>query len=371
MAKLRFVIYRASSPRAARGLLLKAAALIFLAFGLQPANAKGALKPEPVPSEVVDWQTVHRECGRGKQYVNKEGEDCIRRVVGRMPAFDPAKRELFGAQYDPAKYLECRLREKSWGSACGMFFTLQRLPAPEYWPRPGTPRPHVPPPDLDKLYRTGISQKEYFAALCRAYAGEFIQRTVENIESIYQIRPRALASDYEIEDPYVIEDPYGYFVSESFDFLVLYAGGARHPRGPRYSFVEGPNVLAHTQFGKNSDYIRIDIPDPKERARGTAIDSIRSKYGFTWRDITGVRERELGIAGGDLIVVDLETGEVLGHRRGFARSPLTKRTIGGVSWRNSENCPSVKTVAGEPYRGFGLDGYFLRKVLKPVSIEGR
>ena len=44
-----------------------------------------------------------------------------------------------------------------------------------------------------------------------------------------------------------------------------------------------------------------------------------SRFGFLWRGINRPNDRELGIAGGELIVLELATFKVLGVKRGFAR----------------------------------------------------
>jgi len=43
----------------------------------------------------------------------------------------------------------------------------------------------------------------------------------------------------------------------------------------------------------------------------------RARYGFTWRGVKRPHDREMGIAGGELIVLDLQTKEVMGVRRGY------------------------------------------------------
>ena len=47
-------------------------------------------------------------------------------------------------------------------------------------------------PDEDKrkeVYRPGMTDEEYFKALCEAEAGEFVFKMVENVEGILQMRP--------------------------------------------------------------------------------------------------------------------------------------------------------------------------------------
>jgi hypothetical protein len=50
------------------------------------------------------------------------------------------------------------------------------------------------------------------------------------------------------------------------------------------------------------------------------VSKKKSRYSYTWRGIPRPHDREFGIAGGELILLDLETNEVLAVRRGYIRS---------------------------------------------------
>src|SRR5512147_1589890 len=70
----------------------------------------------------------------------------------------------------------------------------QPEPVPEQWV--ATPEGRfahsikVPNPvPKDSGYRRGMSSEEYFQHLCRREAGEFIYRTVDNVEGFYFMRP--------------------------------------------------------------------------------------------------------------------------------------------------------------------------------------
>ena len=60
----------------------------------------------------------------------------------------------------------------------------------------------------DSGYKPGMTPEEYFQHLCKAEAGEFIYKTVENVEGIYMMRPRREAMDDEFQHLYALEDPY-------------------------------------------------------------------------------------------------------------------------------------------------------------------
>ena len=66
------------------------------------------------------------------------------------------------------------------------------------------------PVSEDSGYKPGMTSEQYFDHLCKAEAGEFIYKTVENVEGLYMMRPRQEATDDELEHLYALEDPYGH-----------------------------------------------------------------------------------------------------------------------------------------------------------------
>lgn len=87
-----------------------------------------------------------------------------------------------------------------------------------------------------------------------------------------------------------------------------------------------------------------------------------SRYGYTWRGIHRDHDREFGIAGGELIVLDLQTGEILGVRRGFARTGTYGRT---TNWEFTPVCPRYEIRSRS--KDFDFSYWFIRKVLRPVN----
>ncbi len=87
----------------------------------------------------------------------------------------------------------------------------------------------------------------------------------------------------------------------------------------------------------------------------------RARYGYTWRGIVRQNDREMGIAGGELIVLDLETGEILGVRRNYKQSR-------GLNWLAARSCAqlAVRDGAGKPIRVQRNDE-FVMKILVPRS----
>jgi hypothetical protein len=295
-------------------------------------------------------------------------------VVSQLPPLDPKRREWFGEEYDPKKYYECRKDLDFVDMRCEKY-RLVRRHEPEYWPYAGKVAP-VKWPEAPKqsVYRKGMKPQEYFEALCKAEAGEFIYKTVDNGEGIYQIRPRARATPNELRDRYVMEDPYGYTDQEASDpelalvgpklfrFLEtprliharfgIYSSGTERAARHESFFVEPPErviVARYAGFNQNDFRSMIRTFDKK----------LDSRYGYTWKGIKRENDRELGIAGGEVIVVDLHTNEIIALWRGFAQN--RSRTVPGptISWESAPACPSPADVK------FSKDfiAYFLTKTL--------
>ena len=215
-------------------------------------------------------------------------------------------------------------------------------------------------------YRS-FSRKEYFKHKCDTEAGEFIYRTVENVEGVFQMRlrePRDLIARLRKGD--IPEDPWGHTNTD-----------ARQPFAPfmrAYDYFETSKGLKdrgdrwnRDVFASRPDYGPGDLwryslgePDGNEyrlRRRGEAvtrplvvqrIETIKSRYGYTWREVRDKYDRHFGVWGGELIVKDLETDEVLAISRGFFDA-------------NYSICPK---------RGMKRLVYdFVRQVLQPKQIK--
>lgn len=209
----------------------------------------------------------------------------------------------------------------------------------------------------DSGYKPSMTSQEYFDHLCKTEAGEFIYKRVESVDGLYMMRPRKEATDWELEHLYALEDPYGYVTEGS-------AGGAREllARHDWYSFLEEgtPQTVGSSSYQRyvpkyvgNKKTLLIEI---------TAV--IKSRYGYLWRGISRPHDRELGIAGGELIILDVQSNEVMAVRRGFIWSGDVRNNLTGVWWLGGHACP--KGVRGR------TDFYtfdFLRGVLKPAGFS--
>ena len=228
----------------------------------------------------------------------------------------------------------------------------------------------------DSGYKPNMTSEQYFDHLCKTEAGEFIYKTVENVEGLYMMRSRKEATDFELEHLYALEDPYGHTNGEAtmgeYDFV--------SPN--RYPYLERPLQLprsiqsanrsnpSESSPGKSEGYERFSGYDARhlESMHKETVESLKSHYGFTWRGISRPHDRELGIAGGELIVLDHETNEVLGIRRGYIRSGMVRNNLTGIWWLTGQTCPVYGYRNGRN-KDFDFAYWFIGKVLKPKNYE--
>lgn len=214
------------------------------------------------------------------------------------------------------------------------------------------------PPPHDKLtdvYKLGMSPRDYFDALCAAHAGEFIFRTVENVAGIIELRPRPSGSGSAPLTRHLTayEDPANadHWFAFAPEFLV---------RKNRYhSFQRNSR-----KTGELETYFKDQGTDDSIRVRETR-PADRLRYGYLWRGLDSPAHIENGISGGEYLVIDSETKEVLALRRGFKFRWLgrygAQQSISetGIEWGTS--CSQEKKITGRE----SLD--LLLKVLNPIK----
>lgn len=212
------------------------------------------------------------------------------------------------------------------------------------------PYPH----DQSKtIYKPGMNSAEYFKALCETEAGEFIFKTIDNVESVFEMRPRVKAPSYAFQHLYYLEDPYGHldYEAEAGPWLMLFP--ERYKIFEKY--VDGNSkVRQFSGYHQGSTNTKATLD----------IDIRTSQYGFTWRGIDRPKSREHGIAGGELIVLDLTTNAVLGFRRGFAYSGIGRR---GAGWEFAQVCPRYNYRKRDKDVDFTY--WFVGKVLRSSGYE--
>jgi hypothetical protein len=285
-------------------------------------------------------------------------EACVQTIASRLPSFDKNKPDHFGERYSPTKYLDCRLQKSRAELGCERF-ALHRFENPIFWPNARVPMPKLPDAPKESVYRPWMTKKQYFEALCKSEAGEFIYKTVDGVEGIYQIRPRALEKgDMRQEDRYVLEDPYGYEDWEARSAPGIFV------KPNRYGFLEVPSpsessVSAPMRFHRyyrkgGAEKIEWDIQ---------TVSELQSRYGFLWRGIKRPRDREHNIGGGELFILDLHSGEVLATKRGFILGGPIPRSHTEIYWRQGKLC------SGDSTRLFRT-AEFIARVLKPLNRGG-
>ncbi len=226
------------------------------------------------------------------------------------------------------------------------------------------------PVPADSGYKPGMTSQEYFDHLCKTEAGEFIYKTVENVEGVYQLRPRP-AVTYEANHLYALEDPYsGPYGSNQPELWFV---------GPNlYRFFESPDLsrrlpdglkeFIHPSYNavpsKDSTIARYFGHDGKapETMRKEYDSVLKSTFGYTWRGISRPNDREMGVAGSELIVLDLRTKEVLGVHRGYARFQVDEG-LGQAGFQWGRRCPTGPNMGG------GARLAFILKVGSPVSTS--
>jgi len=264
---------------------------------------------------------------------------------------------------------------------------------PEYWPYPAVPALKWPEAPKERVYKRGMNREQYFDALCAAEAGEFMSRKVEGVEGIYMIRPRKHESGPTQRDRYAKEDPYGSIQGDAGDDVpYMFLGRIEYAAEggtPSYRYIETPALPVDVHRSLRDTYhpglfepVSPDRPyrvyrweenAPSSRLHNGAVtyaSKPSSRFGYTWRGIRRPYDREFGIAGGELAVVDLTTNEILGLRRGFALAH--KHSWGQIDWGIVRLCPRYSQMPGlGQYRKRDADGdytrWFLTKVVTPPN----
>lgn len=226
------------------------------------------------------------------------------------------------------------------------------------------------PVPADSGYRRGMSSDEYFEHLCKTEAGEFIFKTVDNVEGIRLLRPRTfyLLGPPMLHHLYGMEDPYGHDEDEA-DLPALQF--LRWPQQYRYieaatgaipvSRVSSRAVFNPSVFAPPSQGLPVhrlygyDGTSNFKSLHSEYSGQYESRYAITWRGLKRPNDREMGVAGGELIVLDMSTGEVLGVRRGYAQ-------WSGRGW--GRLCPRYGYYGGSD-KATSFSFWFVGKVARP------
>lgn len=203
------------------------------------------------------------------------------------------------------------------------------------------PAPH----DKPKVqYRKGMSAESYFKELCEKAEGDFVFRTVEGVEGIKIMRPQPKETGVPLWNE-AYGPPSGHFI-DAINGL--------------YQYVDAIELLQGSSTNTQLTHYAIDPKLPtKTSPWGVGhypIEKSAARYGFTFRN-SPLENRELGILGQELIIIDLEANEVLAFRRRFSRLNFVVHQ-------------SAQLMQGTPCRPIpteNSDNRFIAKILKPVA----
>ncbi|WP_315650874.1 hypothetical protein [Roseateles aquae] len=224
-------------------------------------------------------------------------------------------------------------------------------------------------------------------------SGEFIHKTVENVEGVYLVNVRTTTN---FGEQFELDDPYGHDSTDE-RYIQNFLRGYHHQRPretppgrdetPRigYDFVEAFDPTDGKLYRFKG---RVDQPWLRDKSYGewvrefvldrTAITQRTARYGVKFEDISTHEEREHWIAGSSLKVIDLQTQEVIAERIGY----MVDWAQGNRSGRRSpwlfaadNACPSFVPPHLVNQGSYGSQSQagqtlvFTEKVLKPSHRE--
>lgn len=178
----------------------------------------------------------------------------------------------------------------------------------------------------------------YFDYLCEHEAGEFIYRTVDNVEGILQMRPRDGSKDYfdRMAKGDIPEDPWGHTNLEAQEPWLLfrkYRYFEKIPEGvlsPPVSERRRWHASMYEVLAPSTKFVRYYGYDGANRTtlNREGRSSHKSEFGYSWRSTRDVVDRLFNIYPGEITVVELSRGLVLAQKRGFYRSRPVSRCRG-------------------------------------------
>ena len=221
------------------------------------------------------------------------------------------------------------------------------------------------PVPKDSGYRKGMTSEQYFDHLCKTEAGEFIYKTVENVEGFYFMRPPKRPRDDDLKDRYKLEAP-----DIERTFQLMRATAERRaaifisPPYNNFKYVEEPNQdsSGEGKYKRAFGYAGGKSPMQVERT-----DSLKSIFSMVWRGIKRPNDRELAIAGSEWIVFEIKTRQALGVMRNYGRTGKTSNTRDGIWWLSATSCP----VFAQRYKFATSERIsdFAQKVMRPNPVK--
>ena len=168
------------------------------------------------------------------------------------------------------------------------------------------PPPHDKPKDI---YRAGMSSEQYFQALCKEDAGEWIFRRVEGVNGLRQERPKVRFSLGYVGIAYsTIEQAY-YMDSDLQEYFVA-------PPVGRYTYLETRNWTTPSP-NMQGGYTKYFREPGSTRIESKVTPQAEANHALIWRGVRRPHDRENAIDGYEIIIYQVRPFEVLAFRRGF------------------------------------------------------
>lgn len=226
---------------------------------------------------------------------------------------------------------------------------------------------------------------QYFNHLCETEAGQWIFKAVQNVEGLYFARPQGAPSSEVLADPYGPEMPWmqRQFVLRGDRRPLDQAGWLIQPPIFNYRFVEQPRRDVSWQarieepYVKLSGYTREVFVKPgqivaalneKTPMEVDGIAQLSANYGYTWRGIVRPRDRDYRIAGGEMLIYDLRTKEVLAVRRQFLMTGKNPRGPGNAVWEVAASCRQLPSNGlSTEFTQFAFD---VLQTVEPSTTKG-
>ncbi|GHU25987.1 hypothetical protein FACS189488_13890 [Betaproteobacteria bacterium] len=215
---------------------------------------------------------------------------------------------------------------------------------------------------------------DYFYKKCAEDSGRFVYKPVKTPQdSVYMMKPRKGATIKELRDQFWMGDPYA--GATRVDALIMEAefllAGGRVKKGgnliPPVSFVEAPDFVDQERLWRYTmkptgrmtlgASRRFDDIVPEMEVGRDPFETVQSRYGYTWDDLSTLEDRNHWVAKSRLQIVDLKTNEVIAERIGYvfesgfgskgygsARTPWSNIGSGDSGWKTNY-CPPRKNHA--------------------------
>jgi hypothetical protein len=221
-----------------------------------------------------------------------------------------------------------------------------------------------------------------FTQLCKEKAGEKIMKTIDGVDGFLIMRPRQPTKDHrEYLDQFWMGDPYGHSDLEAEKPEQVFLTDRRGYEGTGisispirgYDFIELP-ASEHKPDGATK-YLKISVSNRQIDSDGrehleyqrTWSNTVQSRYGLYWEDISTVEDRKYWIAGGRMRIIELSTNLVLGERTGYVIDREQGARIGqGIPWLLAQRnaCPPFQSDSTKSKE-------FVAKILRPLRENNR